>query len=211
MPGAVGSRRVSLTILSALLLALTAAPAQARRADAPPPAKPCAAKGSTTYARTAQARVYARTTAESDDHVLVGCLLGSGRRVTLDSWFSCGCSRGDEFEPQVWARGTVIAINRYSCPPDPLLGLCNGRAHTVELRTGRTLREATTGGAIGQLVIGPRGSFAVIAARGVLKSDADGEAVLDPEPGVEPGSLALAGSLLYWTRDGVPRSVRLRP
>jgi len=190
-------------LLAALLLA---GPAQAH----PPRAKPCAARGSTTVARSVQARVYVRDMRESDDHALVGCLLGNGRRVTLETWFSCDCSRGDENDPQVWLRGTVVAVNRYSCPPDPFLGPCVGRARTVALRSGRTVRELQTGGRVGELVIGERGAFALLLGGAVMKVDAEGEAVLDPGPGVEEGSLALAGPRLYWMRDDAPRSARLR-
>ena len=35
------------------------------------------------------------------------------------------------------------------------------------------------------------------------------ERVVDAGPGVEPGSLALAGARLYWTRDGLPQSAQL--
>jgi len=195
---------VLLALLATLLL--SAGSAQAH----PPRAKACAARGSTTVARSVQARVYVRDASESDDHVLVGCLFGSGRRITLETWFSCDCSRGDENDPQVWLRGAVVAVNRYGCSPAPEPDPCYGRAHTVGLRSGRTLRELQTGGRVTELVIGGRGSFAVLIGSAVVKADADGEAVLDPGPGVEAGSLALAGARLYWTRDDAPRSARLR-
>jgi len=198
-----------------LVLALAAAPASAQvQAQARPAtagATACAAGGSVTVARGVQARVYVRAQrGDGDRHELVGCLLGSGRKLLLDSWFSCGCSRGDESAPQVWLRGTVVAINRYGCPPGPELGPCVGRVRSVALRSGRTLREVETGGLIGQLVLGERGAFALSVDGAVRKADADGVATLDRGPGVEDGSLALAGPLLYWTRDGAPHSARLR-
>jgi hypothetical protein len=144
--------------------------------------------------------------------VLVGCLLRSGRTTQLDSWFSCGCSRGDEAGPQVWLRGTVVALNRFSCPPDPLLGGCVGGAHTLDLRTGRTLRRANTGTAVTALVLGPRGAFAYVSSGGaVSKSDAGGEGVLDAAPGIDPNSLAIAGARVYWARAGSPQSALLTP
>ncbi len=199
-----------LPALAALLVA--AGPAQAAShaataARATP--KPCAVRGSTTVARNAQVRVYARTARESDDHTLVGCLLGSGRRLALDAWFSCGCSRGDESEPQVWLRDTVVAVNRSSCAPDPFAGGCAGSVRTVDRRTRRTLRRANTGGPVGELAIGPSGLIAVVTARGLVASDAEGERVLDPATQV--AALAFAGGLLYWTSGDQPRSALLRP
>jgi hypothetical protein len=202
--------------LAALLLALVAAgPAQAakpkpRRAAAPA----CAVRGSTTVALDPQARVYVLARrGESDQHDVFGCLLRGGRTFRLDSWFSCGCSRGDEAAPQVWLRGTVVAVNHYSCPPDPTLGACAGSARTVDLRTRRTLRAASTGSAVAALVIGPRGAFAYVSAGGaVAKADADGAGiVLENGSGIDASSLAVGGRWVYWMRAGAPRSTRLRP
>lgn len=203
-------------VAAVALLALSAlvGPAQAKARHRVAAAQPCAAKRSTTVALNPQARLYVRSQrGDPDQHELVGCLLRSGRTLQLDSWFSCGCSRGDESAPQVWLRGTVVAINRYGCPPDPTLGDCVGRAHTVDLRTRRTLREANTGTSVAALVLGPRGAFAYVSNGGaVVKSDAsDADAVLDPGPGIDPASLALGGTWLYWTRDGAPHSARLSP
>lgn len=173
----------------------------------------CSAKGSTTVALNPQARLYVRSQrGDGDQHLLLGCLLRSGRTTQLDSWFSCGCTRGDEAGPQVWLRGTVAAINRFSCPPDPLLGGCVGSAHTFDLRTRRTLRRANTGTAISALVLGPGGAFAYVSSGGaVAKSDAGGEGVLDAAAGIDPSSLAIAGARVYWTRGGTPQSALLTP
>lgn len=214
---AVAQRRAVGTILALALLVLCAfavlsGPASAKESLGRAPSL-CGVKNSTTVAVSAKARVYERSRrGDSDEHVLVGCLLGSGRRLALETWFDCGCSRGDESRPQVWLRGTVVAINRFSCPPDPGLGPCSGRAHTVDLRTSRTLREAQSGDVVSDLVLGARGAFVLLRIGGaVVKSDAEGEGVLDPGPRVELGSLALAGSRVYWTRDGAPRSALLHP
>ncbi len=195
------------------LLCAIASPAQAAKATHRPAAQPCVAKGSTTVALNPQVRLYERTRGSSDEHDLVGCLLGSGRRLVLDSWTSCGCSRGDEAGPQVWLRGTVVAMNRYSCPPDPTLGDCTGGASTFDLRTRRTLRRTNTGTFVSALVLGPRGAFAYVSSGGaVSKSDAGGEGVLDATPGIDPDSLAIAGARVYWTRaDGTAQSALLTP
>lgn len=201
-----------LLLLSATLLVPAASAAAARsphRALAP-----CAVRGSVTVAQNEQARVYVRSQhGDADQHVLVGCLLRSGQKVQLDSFFSCDCSRGDESPPQVWLRARIVAVNRYSCPPDPTLGPCTGSARTVSLRTGETLRRASTGTSLPALVQGPRGSFAYVSSGGgIIKSDATGETVvLAAGPGIDPDSLAIAGARLYWLRDGVPQTAVLSP
>ena len=200
-----------LVSLSVLLVGTGSAHAARPR---PHRAPTCAAKGSVTVALNPQARVYERAQrGDADQHLLIGCLLRSGRTTQLESWFSCDCSRGDEIGPQAWSRGTVVAINRWSCPPDPLVGgICSGGARSFDLRTRRTLRRANTGTSVAALVIGPRGSFAYVSSGGaVAKSDASGEGTLDATPGVDPSSLAIAGSRVYWTRDGTPQSALLTP
>lgn len=207
------TRLLLLTSLCALVAC--AAPAQAARArPRPAPPAPCAVRGSTTVAQNAQARVYMRSERGDDSqHLLVGCLLRSGQRVLLASWFSCDCSRGDEPDPQAWLRGRIVAVNRWSCPPDPYLGSCVGSARTVSLRTGERLREASTGSSLAALVLGPRGAFAYVSSGGtVAKSDASGETVvLDSAPGVDLGSLAIAGARVYWLRGGAPQTALLAP
>jgi hypothetical protein len=113
---------------------------------------------------------------------------------------------------RVWLRATVVAINRYSCPPDPTLGDCVGGASTLDLRTRRTLHRADTGAFVSALVLGPRGAFAYVSGGGaVSKADAGGEGVLDATPGIDPDSLAIAGARVCWTRGGAAQSVLLTP
>lgn len=202
---------VAALVASAVLVGAAGAPAATAR---PRRAPSCAVKGSVTVALNPLARVYVRAErGDSDQHVLVGCLLRSGQRVRLESWFSSGLSRGDEAAPQVWLRERIVAVNRYSCPPDPSLGDCGGSARTVSLRTGETLRRASTGSSVAALVLGPRGAFAYVSSGGaVVKSDAAGETVvLDAGPGAEPGSLAIAGARVYWLRAGAPQTALLAP
>lgn len=203
--------RPLLLLLSVSVLLACAGSAQAAKPSAH--RAPCADKGSVTVAVNAQARVYERSQrGDEDQHLLIGCLLRSGQRVQLDSWFSCDCSRGDESAPQVWLRARIVAINRFSCPPYPTLEPCVGSARTVSLRTGETLRRAATGNALAELVLGPHGAFAYVSsAGGVVKIDADGQTLLDTGPGVEAGSLATAGPRVYWLRGGVPQTALLRP
>jgi hypothetical protein len=203
----------SLLLLTSMLFLLAGAGSAHADTFTAQRAPACAVKGSTTVAQNEQARVYERSQrGDEDQHVLVGCLLRSGQRVQLGSWFSCGCSRGDESAPQVWLRARIVAINRFSCPPYPTLDPCVGSARTVSLRTGETLRRAGTGSSLAALVLGPRGAFAYVSsAGGVVKSDADGQIVLDTGPGVDAGSLAAAGPRVYWLRGGAPQTALLSP
>lgn len=197
-----------------LVLVLAVAPAEAAARAGGERSAVCAVKGSTTIAQNEQARVYERSQrGDADQHLLIGCLLRSGQTVRLERWFSCGCSRGDEAAPQVWLRGRIVAVNRYSCPPDPLLGGCVGGARTVSLRTGEALHRASTGTSVAALALGPRGAFAYVSSGGaVVKSDASGETVvLDAGPGIEPESLAVAGARVYWLRAGAPQTALLAP
>jgi hypothetical protein len=206
--------RVLPLLIAAAALLTGAGSAQAAKASPHRPLAPCAVRGSVAVAQNEQARVYVRSErGDADQHLLVGCLLRSGQRVVLDSWFSCDCSRGDEAEPQVWLRARIVAVNRYSCPPDPTLGPCMGSARTVSLRTGETLRRASTGTFLEALVQGPRGAFAYVSSGGgVLKSDATGETVVVVTgPGIDPDSLAIAGARLFWLRDGAPQTAVLTP
>jgi hypothetical protein len=206
--------RTLLLLLTTSVLLACAGPAQAAKPKPRPVPAPCAVRGSTTVALNPQARVYVRSQrGDADEHLLIGCLLRSGQQVQLDSWTSCGCSRGDESAPQVWLRARIVALNRWSCPPDPLLGGCAGAARTVSLRTGETLRRANSGTSLSALVQGPRGAFAYVSSGGaVVKSDATGETVvLDAAAGIDPASLAVAGARVYWLRAGAPQSALLSP
>jgi hypothetical protein len=208
-------RTMLLLLCACCALLVSAAAAPAARSGPRSKAAPCAASGSTTVALNPLARVYVRAQrGDSDQHVLIGCLLHSGRRMQLASWFESGVSRGDEPSPQVWLRERIVAVNRYSCSPDPLSPSdCVGGARSVSLRTGETLHRANTGTSVAALVQGPRGSFAYVSSGGaVVKSDATGEAVvLDAGPGVDPASLAAAGPRVYWLRAGAPQSALLSP
>lgn len=207
--------RTTFVLLCACCALLVPASASAVARPAPRPVSACAAKGSTTVAINPVARVYVRSQrGDADQHVLVGCLLRSGQRVQLASWFSCDCSRGDESAPQVWLRERIVAVNRYGCSPDPTAPFdCSGSARSVSLRTGETLRRASTGTSVAALVQGPRGSFAYVSSGGaVVTSDATGETVVrDAGPGIEPASLALAGARVYWLRAGAPQTALLAP
>lgn len=97
------------------------------------------------------------------------------------------------------------------------------------LRTGRVLHKVPTGiagpgtvevlgdGFTTAIVVKPDGAVAWILESGASRPieyqvhavDAKGERTLASGSGIEPSSLALAGSTLYWTQDGQSFSATL--
>lgn len=68
------------------------------------------------------------------------------------------------------------------------------------------------------IVVSSAGGFAWIVRDGTVtpteyevhKFDAGRDAMLDRAPGIDPASLALAGSTVYWTRDAISQRFVLR-
>jgi hypothetical protein len=200
-----------LVLLGALLVgAVAAAPAGAASAKHKP--KPCERTGSTTIVRNSLVRVYETRDADfnSSNHLTIyGCSLRNGKRMKIAGYVNSGGSTADEPRPTIWLNREAVAANNPFCPPtgDP----CTGRVGSFDVhRRVKKYLEDVPGGIAVQLVLKPNASFAYIAGDGtVRKADADGIAQLDPGPAIENGSLALAGSIVYWTKAGQPFSARL--
>jgi hypothetical protein len=182
-----------------LLLIMLALPAVAPAATKQERRRVCAERGF-TVASTASARVF--EVDRDGDHALYGCLRANGRLRLLASWFSCDCSVGDDPAPSAeLLAGRFVALTRYpSCGPFP----CE-TGPTYSLRNLRSGRAVAPQGPVSQVERG-QGFFAYADGRVVIV-DGRRERVVDAGPGVEPGSLAVAGRRLYWMRDGQPRSV----
>jgi hypothetical protein len=193
------SRFVALVVCLLASTAVVPAAAQARK-----PAKPC--PSGSTVERSVQARVYERG---ADEYVLVGCYLRSGRRTSLASWFNCGCSIADDPEPQVWLAGRHAAVNQYSCSPIDPMAPCTGSLRVFDLRSGRVRQSAETGALI-DLVIKPNGSVVYLLGQRLIRIDSRGSAVLDEGPGIDPASLAINRTRVYWLHDNAPRTGSLR-
>ncbi len=187
-------------LAGALSIALPSAEAEAKAR-----AKRCGKPGTTVLVNTTT-RVYVKHAAD-DYHYVYACLRGSRTHRRVASWFSCGCSIGDDSEPQLWLAGRTVAVNAYSCSPiDPMAG-CTGTVRSLSVRTGRTLRSADGGGYLSELVLRPGGSFAYPVFGQIRRVDSRGQTTVEA-PGIQPGSLALAGSI-YWTGEGGAHSTDL--
>jgi hypothetical protein len=164
----------------------------------------CASRGSETVARSVEARLYTRS--RGADHRLVGCLVRTGKRRVLDSWYDCGCSIGDEQPSQVWLSGRYAALNRWSCSPIDPMAPCSGRLRVIDVRSGRARHTADTGGSLSALLVKRNGSVAFLLGERLMRIDSSGAAVLDEGPGIDPLSLAASRNRLYWMRGGAPQS-----
>jgi hypothetical protein len=183
-----------LLLLSLALPAVAAADTKAERR------KICAKRGA-TVASSGSARVF--EVDREGDRSLYGCLRGTGRLQLLASWFSCECSVGDDPAPSAELHaGRFVAISQPpSCGPFP----CETPT-TYTLRNLRSGREVHPLGPVSQVEAG-EGFYAFSDGRVVLVRGGR-ERVVDAGPGIEPGSLAIAGRRLYWMRDGVPRTAQ---
>jgi hypothetical protein len=102
-----------------------------------------------------------------------------------------------------------VAVHEFFCPPDG--SPCAGNVASFDVRRRvRKYREEVPGGTISDLVLKSNGSFAYIANDTVRKADSAGIGQLDPGPAIETGSLARAGSTVYWTKAGAPFSAKLQ-
>ena len=186
-------RAIGLLLLLGLALPATAAAAtkQERR-------RVCAERG-VTVASTASARVF--EVDRDGNRALYGCLRATGRLRLLASWYSCDCSVGDDPAPAAeLLAGRFVALTRYpSCGPFP----CE-TGPTYALRNLKSGRGVAPLGPVSQVEAG-RGFYAYADGRVVIVLGGR-ERIADAGPGVELGSLAIAGTRVYWMRDGQPQT-----
>jgi hypothetical protein len=169
--------RLAIVLAAAAFLAL-AAPAEAAK-----PHKRCEHQGFTVE-KSAQVRVF--STDHDGDQALYACWRADGRRQRLASWFSCDCSVGDAPPPftELHAGRYVEVSIMENCGPYPAPD-CGG--------VSTTLRDVKT-----RVEVPTESDVTDVVKLGTAQE------VLDPGPGVEPGSLAAAGQRLYWMRGGLP-------
>jgi hypothetical protein len=204
--------RVTVVVLVLGVAMLAPASGQARKRH-----RTCYPAHTKTLVASARARVFRTRRVVQDAHVTYGCLLSRKRpfRFYLPD-FPSG------FDPIVLA-GRYVAYGDYSdcaasfCDPNSVI-LQNLRNGHITFADGPGIRIAN----VSALVLKRDGSVAWIAStfdefgalqpgRQVVKVERGaGPVVLDSGTGVVADSLALAGSTLYWTKNGAPFSASLR-
>jgi hypothetical protein len=202
----------ALPFLGLLLLAVGAAGSVA----APGRAASCATTGRTIDAGPA-GRVFYRRTRDPDRVYL--CSYGTERRTPI-GWDDC--FNAAEVQLTRFSR-RFLAVDTFSCGP-------GGTASRLDLRRtrdGRRIRRVAAApsvpgslGDVTDLVLRGDGTMAWIVElrdsptsppRYELRRSESGSSssVLAQGGDLAPGSLALAGSTLYWTQAGTPRSAPL--
>jgi hypothetical protein len=171
----------------------------------PPTRPPCMTAGRTVAANR-QARVY-RVYGVEADYQVFACLLKPKRTVYLGLFDSEGLG-----VRRVSLNGPSVAYENVVCQHTD----CRGSIQVRNLRSGVRRRSVMPPGAGAADRVLASKSGAVAWTRSPRENVVDvralgpsGERLLDSGPDVDPKSLALAGSTVYWTRGSQPYSANL--
>ena len=177
----------------------------------------------------AQAQVYLRPKSFRQATEIFGCAYGGRRSYSLGGPTNFDAEGGGGRAHYTLA-GVILASESVSVQEFPAPGRPKLETYVeVEnLRTGRVLHKVPTGtngpssiglGPVTSLVLKSDGAVAWIAQNNPIGDpatfyevhavDTTGERTLASGAEIAPGSLALAGSTLYWTQDGSPMSATL--
>jgi hypothetical protein len=156
-----------------------------------------------------------------------GCAYGHHRVSVLGEPLGLPDPQGSQGVSRETLAGAIVA---YEFSSEPGFGSRGGGAALVvvrDLRSGRVLHKVPTGtpsvpgpgiglGPALSLVVKSDGAVAWIARAGprtgyyqVHALDGSGDRLLATGQSIDPNSLALAGSTLYWTQEGKPFSAAL--
>jgi len=201
------------------ILLLVAAPV-GTAAQRSAPAK-CPPTHSRLIAADAQAQVY-----EGREDEVFGCTYSKKRSFSLGHVPTCGSSGCLAVEREVLA-GPIVAYEETSIGGVSSTS-SEWRVVVRDLRTGRVLHRVPTGtpsppnpslvgdGFAVAIVVKSDGAVAWIVQNGVDPSeyevqavDKTGSRLLAASAAIDPSSLALGGSTLYWTEAGKPMSAPL--
>jgi hypothetical protein len=179
-------------LVAALAAALIAAPAaQARRPS-------CLTSGRTLQANGSARLFYVGDAAE---YTLYVCWRPTRRVHAIGA---LELAPNGAMHPKL--SGRWVAYDEEYC--DHGTGTCSGRVLLYSARTGRRVRAATQQSGLADALVLTTGGIAAWTRDGaVSKLGPGGTEQLDPGPG--DGSLALAGTRLYWLRGSVPMSALL--
>jgi hypothetical protein len=229
------SAMASISVIAVLLAATSAIAARSHKTV--PKCPPVRAHAHVLVADE-QAMVYLRpamtpSPARYEQAEIFGCTYGDGRPYALGLPPEFSSEGGGGIDHETLA-GSVVAYQQVSVGKTVAIF----RVIVRDLRNGRVLHRLPTGTLIGPeskepeslvgvghvvaLVVKSDGAVAWIVENGqtqcggpkiycyeVHAVDASGERLLASGPEIEPSSLALAGSTLYWTQGGKPSSAVL--
>ena len=213
-------RSIALAVAAASLVAVVSLVTAGSSAALPK----CESASGTTVVANERARIFARR------GTLYACAAGSRRTIELGPRFSAG----ECFSPNDCSGSgirTVRLTRRFAAYVEArtTTDAATSAIRVVDIRQ-RTERnvwregslnstesvgvpdiELASDGSIAWLAIrGPRGTTSTNFTRRVLASTRGAApVVLDEGGGIELGSLALAGKLVYWTNAGAPRSAAI--
>lgn len=191
---------------AALAVGVTALPPAEGRSTK----RACDVRRGTTLAANEQVRLY--RVGSQDQFRAYGCFYRTRRTISLGGQVASEPPHEASAFDFVLS-GRFVAVDETECEPAG----CSGSIAITDLKSGRVRRSASVEGGAGgnaqRMVVKPNGSVAWTRPFNgeleVVKLDAGGETVVDRGDGVDVESLALAGSILYWTNGGVPRSTTL--
>jgi hypothetical protein len=219
-------RRIALLTTCLLALLLSAVSASAAKHTKHTKSANCSTIHSQLFAADTQAQVYVAL-APSEAAFYYGCVYGVRHTYTLGEVHGCGGGGGGGRCYGIRAvtlAGTLVAYQEFINAPQVWLIVVR------DLRTGRILRRVptnapgppNTSGSVEALVLKPDGAVAWIAQATLTKTsgerreyevyaaDATGESrLLAAGLGIDPTSLALAGSTLFWTQTSQAMSTPL--
>jgi hypothetical protein len=217
-------RRVALPLGVAFTLALAAAALLVPASPEAQSTSACASSGSKTSLASRYVRVFTKPRIVRPRYRVrrwYGCLYSRGAKIPLATVGEPGIFTTAVSEPHI-SRAFVGLGLEYEGPA----GGNYGQIKVVNLRTGRALvnepaaegDEETRTTGVPDLALKANGSVAwIVAVRQdsgtvyrVVRHDLNGRAVLDSGSDIDPSSLALSSSTLYWTRAGQPHSAELR-
>ena len=217
------------------LVLVVAAPANATRSAQKKPAK-CTPGHSHVLVADTQGQVYEAPTVASlpETRSFFGCAYGRSKSYRLGIPPLFGSSQGSGGTRLYTLAGPIVAFEEFATSNLPAGISRDDQVVVRDLRSGRFLHDLPTGtpaappengdvgvGEIQSLVVKSDGAVAwivqaletvggqLISNYQVHTVDASGSRVVVSGREIDPSSLALAGSTLYWTQGGKPFSATL--
>jgi hypothetical protein len=216
---------VRYAVVCALALALVSAPVgEARKHGHRPKQAPCSLAGSKTVIATVGARLFTKTDSSRDTLSAYACLYSRNRRFLLSVGDRDPVGSGDTTgRPALAGRYVAYVLGHFDGSEryNPSFRGFPDQVVAINLSTAAEQRfPAVTGDSpsakVTDLALSKSGSFAWIGSGPVgnevhrLDVGDAADTVVDSGPDIQPGSLALASSTIYWTKAGNPASAPIK-